>query len=55
MRTATLRPAIRFMTARVFVDTNLLIYARDLKANSKRMAALAWLEALADNQSLTVN
>jgi predicted nucleic acid-binding protein len=43
------------MTDRVFVDTNVLIYARDLKANGKRIASLAWLEALADNQSLTVN
>jgi predicted nucleic acid-binding protein len=35
------------MTARVFVDTNVLIYARDRKNESKRAKARVWLKALA--------
>jgi predicted nucleic acid-binding protein len=37
------------MTARVFVDTNVLIYARDRKDESKRAKARAWLTALSDS------
>lgn len=36
------------MTGRVFVDTNVLIYARDLKAEDKRAKARTWLTALAE-------
>jgi predicted nucleic acid-binding protein len=43
------------MIARVFVDTNVLIYARDAKAADKRVEALAWLDALALDGRLTVN
>jgi predicted nucleic acid-binding protein len=43
------------MTDRVFVDTNVLIYARDIKASQKRVEALAWLDALAETERLTVN
>lgn len=40
--------ATRSMTGRVFVDTNILIYARDRKAEEKRARARAWLEALSE-------
>jgi predicted nucleic acid-binding protein len=43
------------MTAKVFVDTNVLIYARDAKAAGKRLEALAWLDALALDGRLTIN
>lgn len=43
------------MTARVFVDTNILIYARDLRENEKRPVAQAWLEALARRRALLTN
>jgi predicted nucleic acid-binding protein len=36
------------MIARVFVDTNVLIYARDRKARDKRAKAQVWLTALAE-------
>jgi predicted nucleic acid-binding protein len=36
------------MTVRVFVDTNVLIYARDRKEAEKRAKAQAWLTALAE-------
>jgi len=34
------------MTAAVFVDTNLLVYARDLKYPDKKVSAEKWLELL---------
>ena len=34
------------MTAPVFVDTNVLVYARDSAAGSKQPAALAWMDHL---------
>lgn len=34
------------MTARVFVDTNVLVYARDLTDESKHRRCLEWLAAL---------
>ncbi len=43
------------MTARVFVDTNVLIYARDRKAGDKRAAARAWLQALGADGRMLVN
>lgn len=43
------------MTARVFVDTNVLIYARDWKEQEKRKRAQEWLEALADRRQLLTN
>lgn len=43
------------MTARVFVDTNVLIYARDQREHEKRKRAQAWLEALADGRQLLTN
>jgi predicted nucleic acid-binding protein len=36
------------MTARVFVDTNVLVYARDRTDEEKNRVALAWLSALWD-------
>lgn len=36
------------MTPAVFVDTNVLIYARDRKAEDKRAKARAWLTALGE-------
>lgn len=38
------------MTGRVFVDTNVLIYARDRKAEDKRPQAQQWLTALAETR-----
>ena len=43
------------MTGRVFVDTNVLIYARDRKAEDKRAKAQAWLVALGDTGQARVN
>jgi predicted nucleic acid-binding protein len=43
------------MTGRVFVDTNVLIYARDRKAEDKRTKAQAWLVALGDTGQARVN
>jgi predicted nucleic acid-binding protein len=37
------------MTGRVFVDTNVLLYARDRKADDKRVKAQAWLAALGES------
>lgn len=36
------------MTGRVFVDTNVLIYARDLKDETKRQKARTWLLTLGE-------
>lgn len=43
------------MTARVFVDTNILIYARDQRQHDKRKQARQWLEILADRRQLLTN
>lgn len=43
------------MTARVFVDTNVLIYARDRKAAAKREHAQLWLAELARSGRLVIN
>lgn len=43
------------MTARVFVDTNVLIYARDQREHDKRKQAQQWLEILADRRQLLTN
>ena len=43
------------MTDRVFVDTNVLIYARDRKADEKRAKAQAWLAALGESGLGQVN
>jgi predicted nucleic acid-binding protein len=43
------------MTAKVFVDTNVLIYARDRKASDKRPVARAWLQALGADGRIVVN
>ncbi len=43
------------MTARVFVDTNVLIYARDQRQHDKRKQARQWLEILADRRQLLTN
>ncbi len=43
------------MTDKVFVDTNVLVYARDLKEDAKREKARAWLATLARSQRLTLN
>lgn len=39
----------------VFVDTNVIIYARDLNAPQKMAAAQAWLRALAPSRSMTIS
>ena len=43
------------MIARVFVDTNVLIYARDLREDTKRPISQKWLEALAVRRRLLTN
>lgn len=43
------------MSGRVFVDTNVLIYARDRKAASKREKAQLWLAELAHSGRLAIN
>lgn len=43
------------MIARVFVDTNVLIYARDQKEHDKRSQAQDWLKFLADRRQLVTN
>lgn len=43
------------MTARVFVDTNVHIYARDQREHDKREQARQWLEILADRRQLLTN
>lgn len=39
------------MTAAVFVDTNVLVYARDARNPSKQMRAAAWLDLLWHDRS----
>lgn len=57
MRTAKLPPVIRFMIgrAKVFVDTNVLIYARDPRVPEKRATAIEWLSRLGDLAIACVN
>lgn len=57
MKTAGRRAAIRFMTAEapVFVDTNVLIYARDEAAAQKRIVAVDWLRRLVSARRMIVN
>lgn len=43
------------MTDLVFVDTNVLIYARDLKSQEKRQRAQSWLAVLADRDVMRIN
>jgi predicted nucleic acid-binding protein len=43
------------MTGRVFVDTNVLIYARDRKEDEKRLTAQLWLQGLGDRRRLVTN
>ena len=43
------------MTGRVFVDTNVLIYARDRKEDGKRSLAQSWLQGLSDRRRLVTN
>ena len=49
------RAAIGFMTDFVFVDTDVLIYARDLKAVAKRKVARAWLYELTARSAARIN
>ncbi len=39
----------------VFVDTNVILYARDLNAPQKMAAAQAWLKALAPSRAMTIS
>ena len=57
MKTGTLRHAIRFMIAErlVFVDTNVLIYARDPIAGDKHGRARLWLDRLAPGDHMLLN
>ena len=43
------------MTARVFVDTNVLVYARDQREHDRRKQAQQWLEVLANHRLLLTN
>jgi predicted nucleic acid-binding protein len=43
------------MIARVFVDTNILVYARDQRQHDKRKQARQWLKILADRRQLLTN
>lgn len=43
------------MTGKVFVDTNVLIYTRDAKAEEKRRTAFAWLDRLEASSRLLIN
>ncbi|GBU19929.1 MULTISPECIES: PIN domain-containing protein [Methylobacterium] len=43
------------MTDRVFVDTNVFLYARDDRFPDKRVTALRWLETLADREAVVVS
>ena len=43
------------MIGRVFVDTNVLIYTRDVKAEEKRQTAFAWLDRLETSGRLLIN
>jgi predicted nucleic acid-binding protein len=51
------RPAIRFMTAEtlIFVDTNVLVYARDHSAGDKHAMAVLWLDRLANAERMLLN
>lgn len=41
--------------AKIFVDTNVLIYARDARAGEKRVAAREWLSVLGDHALAHLN
>lgn len=43
------------MIVRVFADTNVLIYARDLRESAKQKAAQLWLEEFASRRLLLTN
>lgn len=43
------------MTVKVFIDTNVLIYARDRQASAKALACQAWLKALAKRSCMTMS
>lgn len=43
------------MTDFVFVDTNVLIYARDRKSVEKRGLARSWLSSLAEREAMRLN
>jgi len=43
------------MSVRVFVDTNVLVYAKDLSHPTKQRAAQHWLEALAARNAIVVS
>lgn len=43
------------MNDRVFVDTNILIYARDDRFPEKQSAAVAWLETISRRETMAVN
>ena len=43
------------MTVRIFVDTNVLIYARDRNETDRRLRAQAWLDRLAAGRNLVTN
>ena len=51
------RPAIRFLTAEtlIFVDTNVLVYARDHSAGDKHAMAVLWLDRLANAERMLLN
>ena len=44
------RCARRFMTAKVFVDTNVLVYSRDASEPHKQAQAMAWMAHLWQHQ-----
>ena len=43
------------MTVKVFVDSNVIVYARDRTAREKRAAAIEWLAALATQDAAVVS
>lgn len=43
------------MTVKVFIDTNVLIYARDRQASAKALTCQAWLKALAKRSCMTMS
>jgi hypothetical protein len=45
-RARSYRPATSFMTARYFVDSNVVVYARDLTERGKQKRAELWIETL---------
>ena len=49
------RRATKSMAATVFVDTNVLVYARDARAADKQRLARAWLDHLAARERVVIN